>query len=80
MEIKQASPRHCASYNLSKRITLVGDDDDMGLMELIKDEVQRIMTNAQTIWVDRQNNETSRFHYNFDCVKLRIGLYEINIC
>ena len=29
MEIKQASPRHCASYNLSKRITLVGDDDDM---------------------------------------------------
>ena len=27
------SARHCASYNLSKRMTLVGDDDDMGSME-----------------------------------------------
>ena len=40
MEIKQASPRHCASYDLSKRIMLVGDDDDMGSMELIKNEAQ----------------------------------------
>ena len=38
------------------------------------------MMNAQTIPVDRQNNETLRFHYNFDCVKLQIGSYEINIC
>ena len=40
MEIKQASPRHCALYDLSKRITLVADDDDMVSMELIKNEVQ----------------------------------------
>ena len=35
------------------------------------------MMNTQTILVDGQNNEISGFHYNFDCVKLRIGLYEI---
>ena len=38
MEIKQAPPRHCALYDLSKGITLVGVDD-MVSMEL-KNEVQ----------------------------------------
>ena len=33
IEIKQACPRHCASYELSNRMTLVGDDDNMGSME-----------------------------------------------
>ena len=56
IEIKQACPRQCTSYELSNRMTLVGDDDNMGSMERIKNEGQRVndvRTNNTDGWTEQ---------------------------